>query len=168
MLSTSAIPFMNEKFQNLQTFWYAARTIGCGQLVRKRLERDGVRYYYVPVAGRILFIRCTSQYISELLTVFWGSLFFYMDSKRRFPAVIRDRDMDNFILVTSQPNELIYLGEVTPEFLVGERVRVIAGVFKGAEGVVRRIKGDRRLIVSIDGVTAVATCHISPEFLEIV
>ena len=46
-------------------------------------------------------------------------------------------------------------------------MRVTDGVFKGAEGYVKRIKKDRRLVVSIRGVVAVATSYIPPQFLEI-
>ena len=35
-----------------------------------------------------------------------------------------------------------------------------------AEGVVKRIKGDRRLVVSITGIACVATCFIHPSLLE--
>jgi transcription antitermination factor NusG len=43
---------------------------------------------------------------------------------------------------------------------------VTDGPFKGAEGHIKRIKRDRRLIVSIDGVVAVATTYIHPKFLK--
>ena len=46
------------------------------------------------------------------------------------------------------------------------RCRVTEGVFKGAEGYIRRVKGNRRLIVSIEGVVAVATTYTPGCFLE--
>jgi transcription antitermination factor NusG len=39
-------------------------------------------------------------------------------------------------------------------------VRVTEGPLKGAEGYIRRIRKDRRLLVSIEGVVAVATSYI--------
>ena len=96
----------------------------------------------------------------------WGKIYFYLDPERKHPAPIPERQMNNFILVTSVSDDLIPLVEVTPELLKGDRVRVTGGLFEGAEGVIKRIKGDRRLIVSIDCFTAVATCFIRPEFLE--
>ena len=74
--------------------------------------------------------------------------------------------MNNFILVTSVSDDIIPLGEVSQELLKGDRVRVTGGLFEGAEGVVKRIKGDHRLVVSINSFVAVATCFIKPEFLE--
>lgn len=43
-------------------------------------------------------------------------------------------------------------------------MRVTEGPFKGAEGYIKRIKGNRRLIVSIEGVVAVATTYIPGVF----
>jgi len=47
-----------------------------------------------------------------------------------------------------------------------DRVRVIDGEFKGAEGYIKRIKGNRRLVVAIEGVVAVATAYIPSCYLE--
>ena len=101
-----------------------------------------------------------------MIQSFYGRIFFYLNPERKFPAPIPEKEMNNFILVTSVADDLIPLGEVTPNLLPGDRVRVTGGLFEGAEGVIKRIKGDRRLIVSIDCFTAVATCFIRPELLE--
>lgn len=62
------------------------------------------------------------------------------------------------MLVTSTGDPgLEYLGEEPSDLRSGDRVRVTEGPFKGAEGYIKRIKGNRRLIVSIEGVVAVAT-----------
>ena len=146
--------------------WFAARPIGSDAVVCKSLELDGIRTYRSAFSGRILFLRCTFGYLRGLQNEFWGKLYFYRCALSPVPEPIPDSQMNNFILVTSVSNLLIPLGTVTPDFIQGDRVRVIGGVFRGAEGVIKRVKGDRRLIVSIDGVTAVATCFISPELLE--
>jgi len=50
----------------------------------------------------------------------------------------------------------------------GSRVRVVSGPMKGAEGYIKRIRRDRRLLVCIEGIIAVATSYIPPEQLEII
>ena len=45
-------------------------------------------------------------------------------------------------------------------------MRVLEGPLKGAEGYVKRIRKDRRLLVSIEGFIAVATSFIPFQFLE--
>ena len=72
-----------------------------------------------------------------------------------------------FVFVcTAGQQGLSYLGDDKPEYHQGDRVRVTDGVFKGAEGYIKRIKKDRRLVVSVRGVAAVATAYIPPQFLE--
>ena len=146
--------------------WYAARIIGSATLITKRLSRDGIHCYCTKFAPGIVFLRCTPAYASELISEYWGKVYFYLNPDRKCPEPIPERQMNNFILVTSVSDDLIPLGEVTQELLKGDRVRVTGGLFEGAEGVIKRIKGDRRLIVSVDCFTAVATCFIRPEFLE--
>ena len=70
-----------------------------------------------------------------------------------------------FILVTSSGDGLEYVGEHL-NFKPGEKVRVIEGPFKGAEGIIKRIKKDRKLLVAIQGVVVVAISHIPSQFLE--
>jgi transcription antitermination factor NusG len=77
--------------------------------------------------------------------------------------------MEVFIFVSSSGAQgLTFLGDDRPEYHQGDLVRVTDGPFKGAEGHIKRIKKDRRLVVSIRGVAAVATTFIHPQFLEVV
>ena len=61
---------------------------------------------------------------------------------------------------------LEYFETENPKFYQGDHVRVIDGVFKGAEGYICRIKKNHRLIVTIHGICAVATSYIPQAFLE--
>ena len=151
---------------SIQSHWYAARLASGDTIIGKQIALDGIRSYRTKFAPGILFLRCTAGYAAGLISNYYGRLYFYLNPEHNSPAPIPDKEMNNFILVTSASDELIPLGEVTPDFLKGDRVRVTGGLFEGAEGVIKRIKGDRRLIVSIDCFTAVATCFIRPEFLE--
>ncbi len=148
------------------TQWYAARIIGSDAIITKRLAYDGIHCYRTKFAPGVIFMRCTMSFATGLLSEFWGKIYFYLNPERKHPAPIQEKEMNNFILVTSVTGDLINLSDVTEEFLKGDRVRVTAGLFEGAEGVVKRIKGHRRLVVSINSFVAVATCHIAPEFLE--
>ena len=51
-------------------------------------------------------------------------------------------------------------------YKTGDRVRVIGGPLKGAEGYIKRIRKDQRLLVCVEGVIAVATSYIPNELLE--
>ena len=74
-----------------------------------------------------------------------------------------------FILVTSAQNDkggVEYLGDPKPQYMQGDLVRVTEGLYKGAQGVVKRIKKDRKLIIAITGVAMVAISHIPMCYLE--
>jgi transcription antitermination factor NusG len=95
----------------------------------------------------------------------WVWVYRNMDS--RTPAVIPDREMEVFRFVVSAGREgLTLLGDDRPEYHEGDRVVVTGGPFKGAEGHIKRIKRDRRLVVAIRGVVAVATTYIHPSMLK--
>lgn len=83
------------------------------------------------------------------------------------PIAIPVRQMQMFMMVSSGDQEgLEYFEDGAFNWKKGERVRVIDGRFKGLEGEIKRINGDHRLIVTIEGICAVATTYIPRCFLE--
>jgi hypothetical protein len=70
------------------------------------------------------------------------------------------------LLTSGEDSNLEYLGDDTARYSVGQKVKVIDGQFAGAVGHICRIKGNRRLVVAIKGVCAVATSYIPSCFLE--
>ena len=48
----------------------------------------------------------------------------------------------------------------------GQKVRITDGVFKGVIGEFVRIRHDRRVVVNIEGVMAIATTFIPPSLVE--
>ena len=115
------------------------------------MERNGIKKKLRrPVINSLMFFRST---VCRALEV-----------QRQF---IPDREMNIFMLVTSSGEQgMEYFGEDNSKFQQGERVRVIDGKFKGAEGVICRIRKNRRLVVTVQGVCAVATSYIPQAFLQ--
>ena len=70
------------------------------------------------------------------------------------------------IVAESGVEGLDFYDEFVDKFTKGDKVRVIDGVFKGAEGHIVRIKKNHRLCVCITGLCAVATGYIPKAFLE--
>ena len=111
----------------------------------------------------------STPHFEEEYTNFHNDVFmYYTDPETRKPGVIRDVEMRSFILVTSADagRNVRYFGADAPEYHTGDRVRVIDGIYKGAEGYIKRIKKDRKLIVTVTGVAVVAVSYIHPDFLE--
>jgi len=163
--------------------WYAFRIFRNG---RKKIlsifEEEGIRCfipermerrtdeYYADVEEKkllfptLLFGRCTQERAKRLRQEEFGIVSPYTEVGTTEPAAIPDREMEIFMMVVTSGGEQL---EAFDEALVqGDKVRVLEGVFKGAEGYIVRIKGTKKFVVSISGVTAVATCFIPRRMLE--
>lgn len=134
------------------------------------VERNGVkRKVRRPVISSLMFFRSTVRRALEVQRQFTDKVILYTRQKglRKLPLAIPEREMNIFMLVTSSGEEgMEYFGEDNPKFHRGERVRVTDGKFKGAEGVICRIKKNSRLVVTVQGVCAVATTYIPQAFLR--
>jgi transcription antitermination factor NusG len=128
----------------------------------KRLDRR-------PVISSLVFFRTTVQHALQLQGVLRDRVILYTDrtAEKKRPAAIPDREMQMFMLVTSSGAQgLEYFSDTGLAYHTGDRVRVTGGIFEGAEGYILRVKGNRRLVVSIQGICAVATSYIPGCFLE--
>lgn len=124
---------------------------------------------FVPVVHNLIFIHSSRLVLDELKLNLEGSLpiRYLMDREVHLPLVVPDRQMHHFIAVSGSSHEqIVYLSSEELAYKKGDRVRVIGGVFAGVEGEIMRIKGDRRVVVSIQGLVAVATAFIHPSLLE--
>ena len=115
--------------------------------LREQLTVDGIRFFIPSMVSSLLFVQASKDYLIQFEEGYRGRLWVYRDLLTGKPSAIPEREMEVFIFVcTAGQQGLSYLGEDKPE----------------------RIKKDRRLVVSIRGVVAVATSYIPPQFLEII
>ena len=141
-----------------------------------RTDLDDSRYLFadphiyrrVPLIKSLMFLRCLDTDIKKLRYDIGARGFVYLKTDGKSPSVISDREMAIFRLVADSEETGLTFFQDDPmtHFKEGVRVRVKEGTLKGAEGYIRRIKKDRRLVVSIQGVVAIATAFIPPESLE--
>ena len=116
----------------------------------------------VPVIHNLVFVRSTREKLDEIKR----------DISLKVPIrYIMDREthrqMHSFIAVAGAYDEqIVYLDPTIVSLREGDRVRIVGGVFSGVEGIFIRIKGDRRVVVSIEGVMAVATAFVHPSLIE--
>ena len=82
---------------------------------------------------------------------------------------IPEIQMTRFIKVASrQDGSVIPLGNKDFSHKAGRRIRIIDGIFQGVEGKICRVKKDRRVVVTLEGVCSVAISCISPDLLEFI
>ena len=134
----------------------------------EQYESGHLAYAEVQLIPSLMFVRCSEAWLVAFKRDHNDVFMYYPDPETRKPGVIRDGEMRSFILVTSADagRNVRYFGADAPEYHTGDRVRVIDGIYKGAEGYIKRIKKDRKLIVTVTGVAVVAVSYIHPDFLE--
>ena len=152
-----------------ETRWYAAKVLfnRWAPLLADLMELGWEHFEPTEVIPSLLFVHCSETQINEFSARHYGQAHVYRQPGSRRAAAIDDREMEVFrFVVTAGRQGLILLGDDRPEYHMGDRVVVTQGPFKGAEGHIKRIKRDRRLVVAIPGVVAVATAYIRPDFLK--
>lgn len=149
--------------------WYALRAFrNMTQPLMREVQEAGHRVFYAGCLSNIFFVKCPVEWLKEFKRSHMEDCLIYADTTKKEPAPIRDQDMENFILITSVQYEHPALEILEPDvkYTLGEKVRVTEGVYKGAIGTVKRIRKDRKLLVSIPGVAVVAISHIPLNYLE--
>ena len=132
------------------------------------VQAGPVIFKRIPVVSSLLFVHAPKERLSEVADCVDGKGFVYKTADRKTEAIIPDKQMAMFQMVCSSGAEGLefFSDEDLTRYKAGDKVRVLEGPLKGAEGYIKRIRKDRRLLVSIEGFIAVATSFIPPQFLE--
>lgn len=149
--------------------WYALRAFrNKTQPLMREAEGAGHRVFYAGCLSTIFFIKCPIEWLKEFKQSHLSDFMIYANASKKEPAPIRDKDMENFILVTTAQYDHPDIEVLEPDvkYALGDQVRVTEGIYKGAVGIVKRIRKDRKLLVSIPGVAVVAISHIPMSYLE--
>ncbi|MEG1616678.1 MAG: UpxY family transcription antiterminator [Bacteroidales bacterium] len=163
-------------------FWFAARTrykqerriceclaeLGIEYYApfqtEKRQWSDRVKIVEVPLIPSLVFLRAEFEKATSLLSDPRLSIHYMRDLANAQRLIVPDRQMEQFMrLAHLQTDGLTLLDH---NLKPGDRVRVIAGEFKGIEGELIRIKRHKRVVVRMERLFALATTYIPGEFLE--
>ncbi len=170
-----------------QCTWYAVRVSYSRELALKAIldekhiesfipmrheygTKNGKRTHkLVPAIHNLVFIHSTRQRIEALKKELEVSIpiRFIMNREYCRPVVIPDSQMRSFILVAGTYEEaVLYIDPAELLLAKGQKVRITGGVFEGVIGEFVRIRHDRRVVVNIEGVMAIATTYIHPSLIE--
>ena len=125
------------------------------------------RRMLVPAIHNLIFIHDSREDITRLKT-----------TKREFQPLryitkhfaesiddniltVPDSQMQNFIRVASVQDDSVMFLE-TGDYInkIGQRVQITEGYFAGVEGVVKRIKKNKHVVVQLEGLAAVAITYV--------
>ena len=193
MMCTEGQPILRGRDTDLcgdPLFWFPMRvTYSREVLVRDELTRQGIktflpmkailrdentshpRHELAPAVSNLIFVHSTKDIITRVkhTNAVLEPLRFMIDrtSEDQRIMTVPDRQMENFMRVAAVSDDrVIYLDEVQWVGKEGRRVRVTGGVFKGTEGVIRRVRRNKCVCVEIGGVVAVAIAFVPGALLE--
>ena len=135
-------------------------------------RRGGVkRRQMIPAIHNLIFVHTTKETIKDLKQ---GVNFLQYCTRpqngKNVPITVPEQQMQQFIAITNSKNEnLTYLRPEEVDIKKGTKVRVHGGVFDGTEGYFVKLQGkrSRRVVMLIEGITAVALTEISTDFIEV-
>lgn len=166
--------------------WYALKVFyNRFSAIVATLERDGVESYVPktvvevttvdgrtsererPLSAMLMFLCCDEAYIERMNKLLYEKAMVYHYPGTNDPAPIPGEEMEDFITVTTAMQRGLELThhEVTSndrrtKYLVTE------GQYKGVRGYLKRIRGEKRLVVPVaDLLTLAATSYIPSAFL---
>ena len=154
--------------------WYAIYTRPRHEKkVNEALNEKGIETF-LPLIKKISQWKDRKKKIDAPL--FNGYLFVHIDYKGRFsvlqtkgvvkivnfssePVVVPDWQIDSLKKMLTKPEKV----QLETYMKVGDPVVIDFGPFKGMKGVVKTIKGQQRLIITIDGIMQTVSVEISAD-----
>jgi transcription antitermination factor NusG len=171
-----------------QIAWYVLRVTYSRELIFKEyLNNKGIESFIpmhyiidakgnrkkrklVPVVHNLIFVHTTKTEIDIIKqnSDFRTLVRYMIDRLNGRPMIVPEKQMQDFITVAGSHDEQVLFLAPSEVFLKkGDRVRIISGIWSGVEGNFVRVKGDRRVVVSIQGLMAVATAFVHPSCIEL-
>ena len=126
----------------------------------------------VPAISNLLFAKSSKRKLQELKT---GVPFLQYkvrpEGGRNVPIIVPDHQMEQFRAICETHNEhLVFLQPEEINLSEGTPVRILGGAFDGITGIFVKLTGkkEKRVVVLLEGVAAVATAEISPDLIEVI
>ena len=124
----------------------------------------------VPVIRNLVFVHARPSEVQRFKSQI-TYLQYITDTRSGQKIIIPDHDMQRFIAVAGTYNDhLLYFQPEELNLSKGTKVRITGGDFEGQEGVFLKVKGarDRRVVIAIQGIIAVAMATIHPDLIEVI
>ncbi len=137
------------------------------------VERRGKkRSILTPAIHNLLFVKTSRRILQQLKTgIPYVQYKTRPENGRNVPIIVPDDQMEQFITICKTCDDnLVYLQPEEINLQEGTRVKILGGTFDGVEGVFVATKGhtEKRVVVLIEGLTAVAMAEVSPDLIQVV
>lgn len=124
----------------------------------------------VPVINNLIFVHARPSELKRVKSQV-PYLQYITDTRSGQKIIVPDSQMQRFIAVSgTYSDHLLYFQPDELNLSKGAKVRIIGGEFEGQEGVFLKVKGarDRRVVIAIQGVIAVAMATMHPDLIEVI
>lgn len=124
----------------------------------------------VPVIHNLIFVHARPSELQRVKSQV-TYLQYITDTRSGRKIVVPEAEMRRFIAVAgTYDDQLLYFRPEELNLSKGTKVRITGGDFEGQEGIFLKVKGarDRRVVIQIQGVIAVAMATIHPDLIEVV
>ena len=138
--------------------------------------KDGPQRKAVPAVSNLIFIRSTRERLTRLKM--YDKRFEplrYMIRKSDIDneqgiITVSDKSMDNFLKVAKLPDDKVFYLDTNDHVLsnIGKRVLITEGPFVGVEGIVKRIRRNKHVVIQLDDILAAAITYVPSEYLSYV
>ena len=138
--------------------------------------KDGPQRKAVPAVSNLIFIRSTQEQLTRLKM--YDKRFEplrYMIRKSDIDneqeiITVSDKSMDNFLKVAKLPDDKVFYLDTNDHVLsnIGKRVLITAGPFVGVEGIVKRIRRNKHVVIQLDDILAAAITYVPAAYLTYV
>ena len=151
------------------TYTYIAKKL-VERFIRGKRER-----YFKSLIPNLLFVYTTEKkaedYIHNTHDLFYLSYYYdhfkFNNEHKNPPLVIPSNEMKLFIQTTSNRNKhLLFVKSSQCHFKSRDLVKVVDGPFAGVEGMVARVAGQKRVVVSLSHLGLISTAYIPEAFLR--
>ena len=145
------------------------------ELVETR--KGGKKRMLLPAIHNLIFVKSTQEFLTELKMTREGFAPMRYIMKRPLAdkegksevMYVPERQMENFMRVASiQDDRVMFLDSSAFINKVGQRVKVTDGYFSGVEGVIKRINKNKRVVVQLEGIAAVAIAFVPASCLSVI
>ncbi len=139
-------------------------------LVEKE-SKGRIQKELAPAIHNLVFVHVTRGRLEEIrqdpnLIV---PIRYIRDYATKSPVVVPENQMRHFMQVANQHDpDNLFLSAEDVALRKGDKVRVLSGPFKGVVGTFVRIKRNRRVVVDIPGVMAIASAFVHPNDVEVI
>ncbi|MCQ2069124.1 MAG: UpxY family transcription antiterminator [Bacteroidaceae bacterium] len=144
--------------------------VGVECYIPMHLERSENGERYVPVVHNLIFVHTSRKFMRDikLRMEYMCPLRYMIDRSTGLPMVVRDKEMEDFMRVTAEMgSDIVYLDNPSIVVTKGTPIEIVCGPFRGVQGRLLRIRRDRKVVLQLAGVVAIAISGIPMEYCKV-